>query len=333
MAHFVDAVTSHPEANYFRVQDSEPSDPHEWELEPLSVDLLSNTESDGYHVIKALNILPDGTTRECYIDMNLPERISDYAFFVDKGAFRFGYWHDFPGQFIPSTALDCFGVYELFYSRARPDLGIDILKRGLAIAKRKGYIAEDLGYILRDEGQLREAIDMFKISIEEGPSSYFIYTEVAGAYADLGDTANEIKYREMYNEAASQQHTKHAELRKQKAARSSRNRLTSRFLNCLQSLFRKRREDEPGWPFRNAHEGKFLEAILRECGSPSMDLAGFCYCGRDEPEAEPPKGTSPGPHRTLIYRRQSGVLYIWLHQVSGGWVCFESIWMPDGWIA
>jgi tetratricopeptide (TPR) repeat protein len=151
--------------------------------------------------MKALNLLPDDTIRDCYMDINLPERISDHAFFVEDGALRFGYHHEFPGQVLPAAALDCSGVYDLFYAKQRPELGIDILKRGLAIAKRKRYIAEDLGYIFRDERRFREAAEMFKIAVEEGPSSYFIYGELAAAYAELGDEANQKKYSAMFKRA------------------------------------------------------------------------------------------------------------------------------------
>ena len=63
------------------------------------------------------------------------------------------------------------------------------------------YIAEDLGYIFRDERRFREAAEMFKIAVDEGPSSYFIYGELAGAYAELGDSANEHKYGVMFKQA------------------------------------------------------------------------------------------------------------------------------------
>jgi hypothetical protein len=198
---FLDAVSAHPGTRFFRVVDSSAEHPAEWELEPLETELLSDAESDGLHVMKALNLLPDESIRECYMDMNLPERISDYAFFVENGTLRFGYLHEFPGEILPAVALDCFGLYELFYSKKRPQLGIDILKRGLAIAKRKHYIAEDLGYIFRDERRFPEAAEMFKIAVDEGPSSYFIYGELAGAYAELGDSANEKKYDAMFKRA------------------------------------------------------------------------------------------------------------------------------------
>src|SRR4051794_36892515 len=110
---FLEAVSASPNAKFFRVVDSSAQDPAEWKLEPLETDLLSDRDSDGVHVMKALNLLPDDSARECYMDMSLPERISDYVFFVENGSLRFGYHHEFPGQIIPAVALDCFGVYEL----------------------------------------------------------------------------------------------------------------------------------------------------------------------------------------------------------------------------
>ena len=198
MARFIDAIADNPDVMFFRVIESSAELPRDWKLEPLPTDLLSDTGADGLHVMKALNVLPDGTTCDCYMDINLPERISDYAYFHKNGSLRFGYHHEFPGEIIPAAAVDCFGVYELFYSRRRPELGIDVLRRGLAAAKRKQCIAQDLGYILRDERRFQEAAEMFKIAVEEGPSSYFIYGELAGAYAELGDAANERKYMAMF---------------------------------------------------------------------------------------------------------------------------------------
>jgi len=198
MPSFVDAIARHPQVKFFRVLERNRKDPADWQLEPLMTELLSETNADDYHVIAALNVLPDATLQECYIDMALPERISDYAFFVSGDSLRFGYQHEFPGEFLPAAALDCAGLYELFYSRTQPQLGVDILGRGLAIAKRKHCIAEDLGYILRDEGRLREAAAAFELALEDGPSSYFIYGELAAAYRELGDDANATKYDEMF---------------------------------------------------------------------------------------------------------------------------------------
>jgi tetratricopeptide (TPR) repeat protein len=201
MARFLDTIAANPGVNFFRVLDAHADHPPDWELEPLPTDLLSDMETDGLHVMKALNVLSEGAIRACYIDMNLPERISDFAFFPSNHSLPFGRHHEFPGEILPAVALDCFGLYELFYSRQRPEVGIEILKRGLEIGKRKAYIAEDLGYIFRDERRFGEAAEMFKIAVEEGPSSYFIYGELAGAYAELGDAANRQKYAAMFKRA------------------------------------------------------------------------------------------------------------------------------------
>src|SRR5262249_13542956 len=120
---FLDVVSHNPGTTFFRVVGSSAKDPAEWQLEPLKTQLLSDSDSDGLHVMKALNLLPDDTIRKCYIDMNLPERISDFAFVVKDASLRFGYHHEFPGEILPAAALDCFGVYELFYSKKRPQLG------------------------------------------------------------------------------------------------------------------------------------------------------------------------------------------------------------------
>ncbi len=203
MSGLIDAITSHPETKFFRVVDSESDCPQDWKLELLPADILSDADSDEYwyYIMKAFNVLPDGMIRDCYIDMSLPERLSDYAFFVENASLRFGYHHEFPGEIIAGVALDCFGVYELFYSRTRPDAGIDVLRRGLAVAARKRCIAEDLGYILRDEGRFQEAAEAFEIAADEGPSSYFIYSELARVYTELGDTENAQKYSALFKQA------------------------------------------------------------------------------------------------------------------------------------
>ena len=71
---FLDAVRANPRTKFFRVVDSSAEHPAEWRLEPLEMELLSDSKSDGLHVMKALNLLPDDSVRECYMDMNLPER-------------------------------------------------------------------------------------------------------------------------------------------------------------------------------------------------------------------------------------------------------------------
>lgn len=100
---FLEAVSAYPDTKFFRVAEPNPEYPAEWDLEPLETDLLSDTDSDGLHVMKALNLLPDESIREYYMDINLPERISDYAFVSENGSLRFGYHHEFPGEILPAA--------------------------------------------------------------------------------------------------------------------------------------------------------------------------------------------------------------------------------------
>jgi uncharacterized protein HemY len=153
---------------------------------------------DGFFIIKAKNILPDGTMRECYIDVSLPERISDYAYHVCEGSLEARYRHEFDGETICAVPISSFAVYELFYSRTQPDVGIEVLKRGLSSCQQKAAIAEDLGYILRDERRFQEGAEMFEAAAQEGPSSYFIYGELAACYEEIGNKELADKYRRMF---------------------------------------------------------------------------------------------------------------------------------------
>ena len=129
---------------------------------------------------------------------SLPERINDYAYFLHGHEIEFRYTHECDGDVICAVPIDCFGVYELFYSRIAPDLGIDVLHKGLALSQNKQHIAQDLGYILRDERRFAEAAKAFQLAVDVGPSSYFIYGELASCYDEIGDAANARKYFDLF---------------------------------------------------------------------------------------------------------------------------------------
>ena len=199
----VDALTKYPHVPIFgRIEglESDTDDEDDWFLEPIDAPVLMESEISQFFIVKAKNVLPDKTIQDCYIDVFLPERISDYAYFLRGNAVAKGYHHEFDGEIICAVPINCFGVYELFYSRALPDVGIDILKRGLAASEPNTVIAEDLGYILRDEGRFAEAAEMFQISANNQPSSYFIYGELASCYDAIGETEKSQKYHDLFND-------------------------------------------------------------------------------------------------------------------------------------
>jgi len=193
------AVRQHPATSIFRVVPWEAGDEGEWSYEPVEGEVLRE-EGRGLYIIKAMNVLRDGQVRPCHMDVMLPERVSDHAYFLLESPVRKRYCHQFAGEIIPTVAIDCPGVYELFYSRTRPELGIEVLRRGLELSPRKGPIAEDLGYILRDEGRLQEAAEAFRVAAAEGPTSYFIYGELAALYERLGDDAQAAHYNRLYEQ-------------------------------------------------------------------------------------------------------------------------------------
>lgn len=191
-----EAIETHPEVRIFRVVDSDADEKSEWEAQIADAPVLS--QEDGFFILKAKNILPDGAIQDCYVDVSMPERISDYGYQIRGGVLEARYHHEFQGEIICAVPISSFGVYELFYSKKKPEIGIEILKSGIHSSTKKAAIAEDLGYILRDEGRFAEAAEAFEMAAQEGPSSYFIYGELAGCYDETGNKMLADKYRQMF---------------------------------------------------------------------------------------------------------------------------------------
>ena len=194
----IKALAHYPEIHIFRVVEQSNDNQTNWEVEPLDWVVLQ--ESEGFYIVKAKHILPNGIIQDCYIDISLPERINDYAYFGDGRSLKVYYPYELEGDIICAVPIDCFGVYTLFYSKINPDIGIEILKKGLTISSRKAIIAEDLGYILRDEDRFSEAAEMLQISTDETPSSTYIYGELAACYAKIGETEKAEKYQKIFEQ-------------------------------------------------------------------------------------------------------------------------------------
>lgn len=175
----------------FKVINDDVDNELDMEIEPTDLELIPD-DDNGYYIIRAIEILGTKTTA-CFIDMNTPERVTDIA--IKKGllgSVKISYTYE--SEIIPSVASDCFGLYELYYSKSNPDLGIQILRNGLSKAVNKNIVAEDLGYILRDEGRIQEAIEAFKISEEFGSSTEYTFLELSYLYEELGDMEKKEHY-------------------------------------------------------------------------------------------------------------------------------------------
>ena len=156
----------------------ESDDFRHWAITPvnapiLSADILDTARLDGTFLIRGWLLLPTcaPSDNDCFIEVTMPERIVSSTFIQlgDLVVERSGLRHP-EGHAIPRAAIDSFGVYELYYVRGCADLGISVLREGLAFSRTKWAIANDLCYILRDEHRYDEAVDAFTIAIETGPT-------------------------------------------------------------------------------------------------------------------------------------------------------------------
>ena len=184
--------------NVFIVTEQDDDNELNWTIEATNFELIP--EEENYYFVKAFEISENEKT-DCYIGIMTPERIAEIVIKQgSNGQTKVESIYDQVKSIIPSIASECFGDYELYYSKENSQIGIDILKSGLTIATNKNVVAEDLGYILRDEGRIEEAIEAFKISEENGPSSEYTFWELAGLYEELGQIDKQTEYRQKYKD-------------------------------------------------------------------------------------------------------------------------------------
>jgi tetratricopeptide (TPR) repeat protein len=182
----------------YNVTEEDSDDVLKWKIEPTDLELIPDEE--GHYIVIAKQTLMDRTV-ECYIDLITPERIAENVIKLDtKSKVIVESIYDQENTVIPAVASDCFGIYELYYSKENPQIGIDILKAGMVKSDSKTVIAEDLGYIYRDEHRIDEAIDSFLISEKTNPSSEYIYQELAQLYEQLGNKAKEQEYQQKFKD-------------------------------------------------------------------------------------------------------------------------------------
>jgi|SRR5690554_1004845 len=182
----------------FVVTNQDEEDELNWTIEPTDFDLLP--EEENIYYVKAYQVSAD-STYECYLGIMTPERIAETVVKREpSGQIVAESIYDQEQTIIPAVASDCFGDYELFYAKENPQIGIDVLKDGLSKTTNKNIVAEDLGYILRDEKRIEEAIEAFKISEQTGPSSEYVFLELSRLYREIGQTDNELKYKQKFKD-------------------------------------------------------------------------------------------------------------------------------------
>lgn len=182
----------------YTIVDSDNDDLLKWKIEPTDLEVIPDEE--GHFIVVAKQTFMDKIV-DCYIDLITPERSAENVIKLNpKGKVIVESIYDQENTVIPAVASDCMGIYELYYSKENPQIGIDILKAGLTKYGLKTVIAEDLGYIYRDENRIGEAIDSFRISEKTNPTSEYIYQELAQLYGQLGNKAKEQEYQLKFKE-------------------------------------------------------------------------------------------------------------------------------------
>ena len=166
----------------------------DWNLVPLAGQTLAREYTlsgltDGYFVLEGLLVHADGRIEKAYTDVSLPERETNWHFLLRNKEIVRGRGTLIPdAQVIPAVAIEKFGVYDQYYVKGHPEVGLQVLRDGLAVAKLKGPIAFDLAYILRDEKRYSEAIKAFTLAINLGKGvNYLCYSERAKLFTKLGN--------------------------------------------------------------------------------------------------------------------------------------------------
>lgn len=169
----------------------------EWDLQQLSGPTLAAEDVDdvfeGLFIVAAQIVSSDASTQPCYMDVTLPERISEHCFLlIDGRIVRRRGLHLPNATVIPAIGIESFGDYKLFYAKENPPAGIDVLRRGMQEDRRdRAYTALDLAYLLRDEKRYAEAIEALTVFLTDHPAPYLdhmLYKERSQMYAAIGQS-------------------------------------------------------------------------------------------------------------------------------------------------
>lgn len=200
----IDEIFTDKETKIFRVTNFyETEEIADWQIEKTPFHIIPDpaiTDMYGDFLIVKGFLIQGDKTENCFIDVCLPERISEFIFRMINNVVVIDNAYEKNLKAIPAMASDCYGDYELYYSKENPQIGINVLKEGLDISSSKNVIAEDLGYILTNEGKLEEAIEAFKISEQYGASSEYTYWELVCLYEQLGFKDEKEKYLQKFND-------------------------------------------------------------------------------------------------------------------------------------
>ncbi len=179
------------------ITNSEDGNPLNWSVQSTNEKVIP---SKGHYLVRSQEIL-DKEIRTCWMNVSTPEMVSDYVFTIDAKDSKIvlNNYHSLSDKVVTNKLSNTFTNYEFYYTRVKPIIGIEILKKEIENVSDKGLICEYLGFIYRDEKEYDRALTWFLKSLAFGePSSEYIYSEIAGLYDEIGKTELAKKYRNKF---------------------------------------------------------------------------------------------------------------------------------------
>ena len=176
-----------------KIVNSDDEDPLNWSLLSIDENIIPN---EGHVLVRSQQIL-ENEERTCWMNISLPEMISDFVFTIDakNSKIMLNNYYEMADSVVPNKLSNSFCSYEFYYTKAKPEVGIEILKKEIENVIDKGLVCEYLGYIYRDEEENGKSIEWFLKGLDFGePSSEFIYKEISDLYHKIG----ELKLAEKY---------------------------------------------------------------------------------------------------------------------------------------
>jgi tetratricopeptide (TPR) repeat protein len=175
----------------------------DWNLEPINAPILAAEYArekllDGEFILKAELVTAPGESEPCYLGITMPEGVVNYTYVLDLESDQVLQKTGRRKAAISLVAIEKLVDYEIYYSKADPEKGLDVLRHGFRLAKTKWPLAHAIACILRDEGRYGEAVDMLSFLINEGPSdlNYYNYQDRAILLELIGDAEGALRDRD-----------------------------------------------------------------------------------------------------------------------------------------
>ena len=99
----------------FKVTNDDSDNQLFWTIMPTNLKLIP--EDEGHFFIKAIQTLPNSRI-DCFLNISTPERIADFVVKLDStGQTILEDFNNQENSIIPTVPSDCYGDYELYYSK------------------------------------------------------------------------------------------------------------------------------------------------------------------------------------------------------------------------